>query len=202
MQVNNNLATINNPNFTAIKSIKYEGLYKNRPDLCRKMINTLSENQEAMGFFKKYDVDITFNAFKEGCNNVVSEINIFFDNITKGKVKKFFQSLTNNEDKVKLSAYQSYCEVTKGLEDGTEELISYISPVKAGNNSTGVLASNLKFEDERMQNILREREMKKSLKFASKVEADVNKQRTETDADNLANSIEELIDKSKEDIWQ
>ena len=45
----------NQPNFTAIKSLKMEGLYKKYPELGKQLVDTFQSSPRAMEFCKKYD---------------------------------------------------------------------------------------------------------------------------------------------------
>ena len=67
---NNYSSQRHNPNFTAIKSVKCDGLYKKYPELANELIEALKQNPKAMEFCKKYDVDIIFYAIKQYQNSV------------------------------------------------------------------------------------------------------------------------------------
>lgn len=61
----NNYSQRHNPNFTSIKSVKCEGLYKKTPELATDVVEAFKANPKAMEFCRKYDVDIVFYAFKD-----------------------------------------------------------------------------------------------------------------------------------------
>ena len=51
----------NTPNFQALKSIKYKGLYKKYPKYGDEIIAAIENNYSAQKFFDKWDVDIVLN---------------------------------------------------------------------------------------------------------------------------------------------
>ena len=61
----NNYSQKHNPNFTAIKSVKCDGLYKKYPELANELVTAFKKNPTAMEFCKKYDVDVVFYAVKQ-----------------------------------------------------------------------------------------------------------------------------------------
>ena len=102
--VNNHLQNFNayNQSFTGIKKVKCLGLYEKYPDLGKELVDTFKNNSKAMDFCKKYDVDIIFHAAKDYIDSVKSSVNIFYDNVTKSKFKKFFN---NHEDRIEISGW-------------------------------------------------------------------------------------------------
>ena len=59
MQVQNDCSVGNyNTSFKRIRSIKCAGLYKKQPQYANKLIEAFKQNEKAMEFCKKYDVDI------------------------------------------------------------------------------------------------------------------------------------------------
>ena len=77
MQVQSNPQIPNSvPNFKAIKSIKVAGLYKEHPELGKKLVDAFQTNDIAMNFCKKYDVKIIFDAYRYTRYYVKSSIRI------------------------------------------------------------------------------------------------------------------------------
>jgi hypothetical protein len=197
MQVNNNLATRNNPNFTAIKSIKCEGLYQKRADLCADILGALKQNPDAMNFCKKYDVNIVMRAVNETNNGIRSGICIFFDNIAKGKAKKFIQKLTNNEDRVKITSYKFDYSTDRGLEEGTKDLVNYMLPPTKDNKLSGILSSHIKLTEDSIQAELAKKAEKANKKSKDKEIADLDKRISLENKEKLTNSINDIINKSE-----
>lgn len=200
MQVQNvnNYSQMNNPNFTSIKSVRCEGLYKKYPEFADALVTAFQENPKAMEFFKKYDVNIVFHAVKQMQDAVASSINIFFDNVAKSKPRKFFDKLTGNtDDKVVLHAWGNKYSLPQSLKESTVELIDKISPERKVGDSYrgGMLDSHLKLADEEMQKIISEKSKKNLDKYVQAQAAKASKARFEAKGSKLQNSIDELIKK-------
>lgn len=165
----NNYSQKHNPNFTAIRSVKCEGLYKKYPELANNLVSAFKENPTAMAFCKKYDVDIVFAAIKQMQDTVESSIHIVFDNISKSKVRRFFEGvLGKNDDKVVLHAWGNEYSLPCSIEKSTQNLAEHISPeVKTAEGYRGgMLDSHLKNAEERIQTALNKRLEKISKKKA------------------------------------
>ena len=206
MQVQNITLTQNNyssqrhtPNFTAIKSVKCDGLYKKYPELANELIEALKQNPKAMDFFKKYDVDIIFHAIKQYQHSVESSLHIFFDNISKSKTEKFFEKLFgNSNDKIVLHSWGSDYSVTKSIEQSTKDMIeNMILPErKVGDRHCGgLLNAHIKSTEAEIQKVLDEKAAKlekKLAKLQGKKDAEI---KTQNAASELENSIKDLIEK-------
>ena len=151
------------PNFTSIKSVKCEGLYKKYPEFATELVQSFKKNPIAMDFCKKYNVDIVFYAIKQANDSVQSSVNIFFENLAKSKVRKFFENvLGKSDDKVVIYAWGNKYSCPESLEESTKSLITAISPEqKLGSKySGGLLDSHIKSADERIQSELAEKSKK------------------------------------------
>ena len=189
-----------NPNFTAIKSVKWEGLYKKHPELANDLVEAFKQNPKAMEFCKKYDVDIVFYAIKKAENYVESSIHIFFDNIAKSKTKRFFSKLFgNHEDKVVLHAWGNGYPISDCMKRSTEELVNMILPESKSMGAWhgGMLDSHLKSADGEIQKVLNARAQK-----AQKIEAELavkkkSEEKLHKANSKLTNSINDLIEKGQ-----
>ena len=76
----------NQPNFQALKSLKYRGLYKKYPEQAKKLKQAFMNNKIAMDFCKTYDVDVSIGAKKHGKNILSSYIRLDFINPIKPKL--------------------------------------------------------------------------------------------------------------------
>ena len=195
---NNSYSQKNNPNFTSIKSVKCEGLYKKYPGMARGLVEAFKENPKAMEFCKKYDVDVVFHAMKQMQDSVKSSIHIFFDNISKSKARKFFDKLTGNtDDKVVLHAWGNEYSIPNSLKASTAELINNISPErKVGDRFLGgMLDSHLKSADEKMQKVIDDKSKKALARYAQVQAAKASRERFDTNSSDLQKSIDELMKK-------
>lgn len=159
----NNYSQKSSPNFTSIKSIKYEGLYKKYSELANNLEDTLRNNPKAMAFCNKYDVNIVFRAVSQFCGNVESSISVFFDNIAKSKRQKLFDKFLGiNEDKVVLYALGNESTTAHSLKQSTADLTEYISPKHKYMDTYrgGFLNAYLDTADENIQKALKEKFMK------------------------------------------
>lgn len=194
----NNYSQKNNPNFTSIKSVKCEGLYKKYPEMANSLVDAFKENPKAMEFCKKYDVDIVFYAVKQMQDSVESSIHVFFDNLSKSKARKFFDKLTgNSDDKVVVHAWGNKYSLSQSLEESTINLIDNISPERkvADGFRGGILDSHLASADEKIQTVLNEKSKKALDRAEQALIAKESKNRFEAKRDELKNSIDELIKK-------
>lgn len=194
----NNCSQKRNPNFTSIKSVRCEGLYKKYPEMAKSLVDAFKENPKAMEFCEKYDVDIVFHAMKQMQDSVESSIHIFFDNISKSKARKFFDKLTGNtDDKVVLHAWGNEYSIPGSLKASTVELIDNISPERkvADGFRGGMLDSHLRSADEKIQKTLSEKS-KKAMDKAEQVQAaKESKDILKAERSELQKSIDELMKK-------
>lgn len=194
----NNYSQKQNPNFTSIKSVKCEGLYKKYPEFANELVTAFQENPKAMEFCKKYDVDIVFYAIKRMQDAVESSIHIFFDNISKSKTRKFLDKLTGNtEDKVVVHAWGNKYSLPRSLEESTSGLIDAISSERkvADGYRGGLLDSHIKLADEGIQKVMKEKSKKALGKYVQAQAAKASRTRLEAKSSNLQNSIDELVKK-------
>ena len=192
----NNYSQKHNPNFTAIKSVKCDGLYKKYPELANELVTAFKKNPTAMEFCKKYDVDVVFYAVKQMQDAVESSIHIFFDNISKSKARKFFDKvLGKNEDKVVIHAWGNEYSLPRSLEKSTANLVVNISPErKVGDRFCGgLLDSHINAVDKEMQRVLKIKAQKTQEKEAPLV----NKKETEKDLQNATFKLKDSIEKKK-----
>ena len=178
----NNYSQKHNPNFTAIRSIKCEGLYKKYPE------------------YANHLVDIVSHAVKQMQDAVESSIHIFFDNISKSKVRKFFNKLTgNNDDKIVLHAWANNYSLSRNMEQSTQKLVEYISPErKVGDHYRGgMLDSHIKSADERMQKVINEKSKKKQDKYVQAQAAKASKSSLDEKQSRLQDSINDLIERGQ-----
>lgn len=206
MQVNsvnfsqNNCSNKRNPNFTSIKSVKCEGLYKKYPELANSLVEAFKENPKAMEFCKKYDVDVVFYAVKRLQDSVKSSVHIFYDNIAKSKTRKFFDKLTGkSDDIVVVHAWGNQYSLPVSMEKSTKELVDAISPERKVGKSYigGLLDSHLESADEKMQKVLNEKRQKVLEVEAGAVRAKASNAKKKAAEAELQTSIEELIKKGE-----
>lgn len=194
----NNFSQKRNPNFTSIRSLSCEGLYKKYPEYAKKLVDKIQENQNAMAFFDNYDVDIVFHAVKQVQDSVESSVHVFFDNIAKSKTRKFFEKLIGiSNDKVVIHAWGNKYSLPQSLEESTLNLIEDISPERkvAGVFRGGLLDSHLESVDEKIKIVLKEK-AKKALERAELAQATKeSKNRFEAERSELQKSIDELMKK-------
>ena len=117
MQVHNAKINPNNriqsPNFTAIKSVKCEGLYKKYPQLANDVVDALKQNPNAMEFCKEYDVDIVIDANKPMFHSdTYSSIKIIYEERCQAELKSWGHGDT----------------FTKSVQESTRELVHDMSP--------------------------------------------------------------------------
>ena len=205
MQINNMTSQPNNssnkynPNFTSIKSIKCEGMYKKYPQFANSLVESFQKNPKAIEFCKKYDVDIVFYAVKQMRDSVQSSVHIFFDNIAKSKTRKLFDKLAGkSDDKIELYAWGKY-SLPQAIEESTANLIEAMSPERkvANGYCGGFLDSNIKFAEEKNQKALSEKAKIVEQKAAESAAAKAAKAQYRNDVSKLQNSIKELINKGK-----
>ena len=200
MQVDNvsNYKMNSNPNFTSIRSVKTSGMYKWFPEYGKQLADAFQKNPEAMKFCEKYDVDIVFHAFKSGASQVESAIHIIYDNLAKGKARRFFDSLIGSRDKVSLHSWGTHYDVKESLKASTAELVEMILPEGAGlrKNKNGMLTSHLKFADRSVQEVLDKKTQKVAEIEAKKAEKVRAKNRLSANQQELDDAIKNLMDKS------
>ncbi len=194
----NNYSQKCNPNFTSIKSVRCEGLYKKYPEMAKPLVDAFKENPKAMEFCEKYDVNIVFYAMKQMLDSVESSIHIFYDNISKSKARKFFDKLIGNaDDKVVLHAWGNKYSIPGSLEASTNELIEHISPEREVNGRFfgGILDSHLKSADEKMQKVIDDKSKKALARYVQAQAAKASRSKFKSDSSKLQKSIDELMDK-------
>lgn len=195
MQIYNNAqnSNLSTPNFKAIKSFKYEGLYKKYPQHAQKIVDTFYSNPIAMNFCKKHDVNIVLYACKKAMTAVKASILIFFNNPAK---EKFLGIFGNTKDKIYLSQYANEYNIENSLEISSSNLNKFIEP-KNSEEYCGVLDSHIAQKEEEIAAVL----AKKHKKEAEKMEKNKLKENLEikriTDTKTLNESIKKLMDESK-----
>lgn len=188
-----------NPNFTSIRSIKCSGLYKKHPEYGQELVDAFKKSPKAMEFCKKYDVDIVFYAAKERMAAVNSEIHVFFDDISRGKFKRFFDAINGKKEDVTIGCFSNEYDVEKSLHKSTRELIDRILPKSAGTNKNqnGLFDSHLKYADERVQEALDKKAQKlEQIQIKTNQKEQARNKQIQA-RENLNNSINELIEETK-----
>jgi len=205
MQVDNrnyssrNYSMMNNkPNFTSLRSVKCEGLYRKFPEQARELVDAFKKNPDAMDFCKKYDVDLVFySSNARSINLVESSIHLFFDDISRGKFKKIWDKLNGNKEEVHLVSFANEWNIEESMKKTTSKLKDYILPERDGIPGTGVLSSHLQLADERIE----EKLAKKAEKAAQKQTKIEKKQLEQTkqaqDEQALDNAIKDLMELGK-----
>lgn len=186
-----------NQSFTSIKSVKCEGLYRKYPELGRELVDTFKENPKVMDFCKKYDVDVVFYAVKYGIDGVKSSVNVFYENVAKSKIKKFFDFFSNSEDKVVIHSWGNEYDLHKSLNEATENLKAAISPENVrSKRPTGLLESHMESARESMEEILAKK-AKAAQDKMDKLEGKTQLEKQKLDEKSKLNSaIDDLINKS------
>lgn len=188
------------PSFGRIKSVECQGLYKKFPELGKKLVDAFQQNPNAMEFCKKYDVNIIFQATKDSMNAVRSSVCVFYDNVAKGKLKRFIDFLSDEKDNINLSSFANKYNVEAALKESTNSLIEMITPVNP-NGSTkiynGLLDSHLRYAEERMQKILDKRAEKLAQKLQKTKVKEIAQNNLAKNSQKLNDSINNLIDSSK-----
>lgn len=196
----NNYSQKSNPNFTSIRSIKCEGLYKKYPELAENLIEAFGKNKDAVEFCKKYDVNIVFYAVKSINDSVRSSLHIMYDNISKSKMRKFFDKLFDRtEDRISLGAHGCEYVLSKSIESSTADLVEKIGPERYVNGKFvgGFLSSHLKFADSEMQKVLNEKAAKSLAQKNKKAAAEVAEVNLKKAKENLKNSVDNLKEKGQ-----
>ena len=184
----NNYSQRHNPNFTSIKSVKCEGLYKKTPELATDVVEAFKANPKAMEFCRKYDVDIVFYAFKDMHQSVESSLHIFYD-------------------KISIHAWSDKYSLPESLKESTVKLIEAMSPqkkVKDGYRG-GLLDSHIELTDKKIQDTLAEKaaklkEKQERLKAANEAKLEIPDDKSakiqfENAKSKLQKSMDELINK-------
>ncbi len=183
-----------NQSFTGIRKVKCLGLYEKHPELGKELVDTFKNNSKVMDFCKKYDVDIFFHSAKDYMESVKSSVNIFYDNISKSKLKRFFNS---QDDKITISGWGNKHNLRESLAEATEDLKYAISPTDTkAQRPTGLLDSHIDLAEKKIQEALNQKELAKQNKLNQK---EYKKQAQITHSDekaNLSNAIQDLINKT------
>jgi hypothetical protein len=129
MQVNNINSVNQAPNFTALKSIKYKGLYKDFPEASRKVLQAFQSNQKAVDFCKTHDVNIVVEAYNELYKLTAGRctFTMEYKKAAKNnwqKFKNFFKF--SNEISIKEAIYE-YKDIKADFIDSTNSLSKKIS---------------------------------------------------------------------------
>ena len=125
----------NQPNFQALKSLKYRGLYKKYPEQAKKLKQAFMNNKIAMDFCKTYDVDVSIGAKKHGKNILSNYIRLDFINPIKPKLFGLFVI----KDTVMVHATSGN---NKSLEHLNNFMLGEITKQKDG-KEIGTLAQNI-----------------------------------------------------------
>ena len=125
----------NQPNFQALKSLKYKGLYKKNTEQAKKLKQAFMNNKIAMDFCRTYDVDVSIGAEKQGKNILSSYIRLDFINPIKSKLFGLF----NIKDSVMVHATSGN---NNSLEQLTNFMLEEITKQKDGKD-IGTLAKNI-----------------------------------------------------------
>lgn len=125
----------NQPNFQALKSLKYNGLYKKNTEQAKKLKQAFMNNKIAMDFCKTYNVDVSIGAEKQGKNILSSYIRLDFINPIKSKLFGLF----NIKDSVMVHATSGN---NNSLEQLTNFMLEEITKQKDGKD-IGTLAKNI-----------------------------------------------------------
>ena len=192
MQVYNNpqIPNTTTPNFKAIKSVKFDGLYKTFPKQAKEMVDTFKENKVAMDFCKKYDTDIVFYAVRKNIHAVNNAILMFFNNPAK---KKFLGIFGSKRDKISLSTYSNEFELEKSFTNSVNRLKNFM----INDKEKGLLISHINNKEKEINKVLslkNDELIKKQTKKAAKQQAKLN---FKNDSKNLDQSIQDLIENSK-----
>ncbi len=181
------------PQFTAIKSLKCRGLYKDYPKLGMELVDTFKRNPEVIRFCKKYDVDVVFYAAKQIISDVSSEIHIFYNDVSRSRIGKLFKG---SKDDVNISGYGSKSSITDSIMESTNNLKSYISPYIKENLTGGILESHLSNADKRIQEILDKKAQVKQDKAMRKLASENTSNELKNDKNALDKSVKDLIDET------
>ncbi len=191
--VNNNLQSCNryNQSFTGLRKVKCLGLYEKYPELGKELVDTFKNNSKVMDFCKKYDVDIIFHAAKNYMNSVQASVNVFYDNITKNKLKKLF---SNRDDQIVISGWGNKYDIPGSIKEATASLKAAMSPANAKSYfPTGLLDAHIELADKKIQKVLDQKKITRQNKSAQKIHKKQSKI-SEVDAKTkLNNSIKDLI---------
>ncbi len=184
--------------FGAIKSVKCTGLYEQFPDLGKDLVDTFQSNPKAMDFCKKYDVDLVFSAIKTGWSSVQTTLHVFYDDLSKGKFKKFWQGLTSSPDEVSVASFSGSYNINyeDSLKATTLSLKQMIAP-PGTKGYKGTLDKFLKEADDKLCVAYAKRPDIVS-KNKHHVDADLDsRMQLEEETSKLEASIRNLIKKSR-----
>ena len=202
MQIQNNLSFNNNnyskcsksnPNFTSIKSIQCQGLYKKAPEYGKELLEAFNKNPVAMDFCKKYDVSLIFHADKD-MSNIKSSLVMFYENPSISKISKFIKKLFGSgDDVIHISSWNH------NLKNSTSELVERILPEQAGSNKAqnGLLSSHIQLADKKMQQIINAKEAKKAAKLTKQAEIQTAVNKLQKDQNDLSRQMSDLIEATK-----
>ncbi len=183
IQQNKNYNLKVSPSFTAIKSVKYKGLYKEYPEQVKILIDAFKNNKTAMGFCKKYDVKLVFGAYKNMLEEIESSLSLFIKNPNKGWFSKLISGKYDEiEIPPEVSKYNG--NIKESLEKSTVQLAllcGYDNGVEE--YACGPFIRQLTLIDEKIQ------------KSTSK--SNLNRDADAIKKQELENLIKDLIDSSK-----
>lgn len=183
MQVNNINSGYQAPNFTALKSINYAGLYKKYPEVSQKMLEAFKANDKALDFCKKFDVDVVFFASKEGITGVNNYLLMRYRNIATTAFEKLMNVFKPKKE-VKLYSFGNEYDYGSSLAKSADELRRHMLPdtVKGGN---GLL-------DWHINSAIKEHE-KELAEIAEKNETKIEKQKVNKETANKKISDKKLL---------
>jgi hypothetical protein len=144
MQVNNNL-NYTTPSFTALRSVKYKGLYKTKySELNKELINVFKQNPEVKELCKTHDVDVVFNSRTIKGEGTISSVHVKYEKPkTETKLDKV-KNLFKNAKEIAFGRYEDAGHEDASILLSTDKLINSMLPFeeKAPSN-TGILSEKI-----------------------------------------------------------
>jgi viroplasmin and RNaseH domain-containing protein len=126
MQITNN-TNYTSPNFTALKSVKYKGLYRKYPELGRNLLKTFLANEEASKFMDIHDVDVVFNSRIRHKTGTTSSIHMIYDEPRETPLRKFI-NLFRHKKEIALRKYENDYSISASIQASTEKLQDSMMP--------------------------------------------------------------------------
>lgn len=182
------------PHFTALKSVNARGLYKKYPELAKELVDAFKKNPDAVDFCKKYDVDLVLHSKEYMNGGAESSIHILFDDISRGKFKKFIDAINGKKEDVHLTSWSNTkWSLEESLAEGTSELREMILPEGFGSSRNGLLSAHLKTANEDIEDKLAQKGQKALKKQEKIAEKEEKRNRIAQNTDELNDSIKDLI---------
>ncbi len=183
-----------NPHFTALKSVKAKGFYEKFPEQAKELVDAFKKNPDAIHFCEKYDVDLVFHSQKYMNGGAESSIHVLFDDISRGKFKKFIDAINGKREDVHLTSWSSQrYDLEESVAETTYELKEMILPEGFGSTRNGMLSQYLQSANEKIQEKLIKKN-EKLLEKKAKLNADILAQhRLDRNKEDLDDSIRDLI---------